>query len=416
MGKTSVIFPGLMLLVFIGVFVFQKIEEKNRYENDRRSILQLIRTRSDNRDYEAVRRFAEGWLVVHPDDAAVIDLYDDSTRKLSAFEPDTSRVAGSAVAIVPSAEMSAELRAYLSDLSKKIDRLSAVKYTAANHAASSDTVVLPSDRKNVLTPEMLRKMRLLVNEGIEAYGRFDLVVAKKRFSEVLKLDDLHVLANTYLGATLYRENPSDEKNVKTIIKCCQTAIRNDSSIGLAHLTLARVYASQGMTDLALNEYREVFVLDPLDEETVLALGKLHYAKGNTDEGIKYLSMVLKQKPDSVDAYYYLALCHEAKNDTAGAIRYLKIACDKDYGHYAAVYRLGELSFKTGVFDTAEIFLVRATRIKSTSWDAYLMLGEIYYSRKRFDAAKTVLETIKTKNPSFDRMARVDELLGKMENS
>ena len=63
----------------------------------------------------------------------------------------------------------------------------------------------------------------------------------------------------------------------------------------AHKALGRAYVEQGREDTGYAELVTALLLDPLDAETLTALGQLHLAAGRTPQAVAALERALRAR-------------------------------------------------------------------------------------------------------------------------
>lgn len=257
---------------------------------------------------------------------------------------------------------------------------------------------------------------------LRSYKESDLAGAVKTFQSVLAKDPGNALAEARLGAAYLAQHgyTHDPKLLDMAADASNRAVRLDSELAAPYITLARIAALQGKTQLAtqqlktaaekeprsaevhgargelyeaqgrdadaLDEYRQASVLDPDDWRWPMSLGVAEFRQGNVDEAVRQWQLGAKKAPENAMAYYDLSIAHRQLGKIEEARQEMGKAIDLDptARKYAA---LGSLLLLQGEYDEAAEMEKKAIGLNPKSYDAYGDLGTAYlWSGKHHDDA------------------------------
>ena len=225
---------------------------------------------------------------------------------------------------------------------------------------------------------------------------------------------------------------SRNKNYMEAINNFKKALRCDFTLIEAHYNIGSLYVERKEYNMALPHFKEVVLANPEDYETyflmglcsihcneenaaeafftescklnrdyapsVIELSKLLIKKENLGKAKNILLCLLMNEPSNAEVHFLLGIIYKAQKKYVKAIHHLRETLMKNQN--AEAYNLlGECCLESGIEadieKEAEAFFVMATRLDTSYSDAYLNLGNFYYSRKRyFDAISTLEEYVK----------------------
>jgi len=257
---------------------------------------------------------------------------------------------------------------------------------------------------------------------LRSYKQSDLARAVKAFQSALATDPGNALAEARLGAAYLAQHgyTHDPKLLDMATDASNQAVKLDSELAAPYITLARIAALQGKTQLAtqqiktaaekeprsaevheargelyeaqgrtadaLDEYRQASVLDPDDWRWPMSLGVAEFRQGNIDEAIRQWQLGAQKAPENAMAYYDLSIAHRQLGRIEEARQEMGKAIDLDptAQKYAA---LGSLLLLQGKYDEAAEMEKKAIDLNPKSYDAYGDLGTAYlWSEKHHDDA------------------------------
>ena len=145
--------------------------------------------------------------------------------------------------------------------------------------------------------------------SLAALGEFDQAV--KLYQQAIKLHpELAGLSlYTNLGiAFLYRNNLPRAEAAFTL----ETAINPDHLE--ARLNLGNIYAIQGRTEEAIQEYQRVLAIDPKNRQARINLAIIYISQNQPLPAQKTLQQLLQDHPDDPAGHYYLGKTFSMLND------------------------------------------------------------------------------------------------------
>lgn len=265
----------------------------------------------------------------------------------------------------------------------------------------------------------------LIEDGIKQFNSKSYAKAKEDFQKSLDIDSDNAEANAYLGMTMYEDKPNDVKNVEEAIKKLKKALSKNNNIEQAHMTLAKIYDSQGVNDSAIEEYKETLKLNPNNYEAFYALGRIYYKQKDYKNAEINFSNAVRIKADFINAYYYLGNTdyYLAKPDNAKT--YFKKAITLDPKFYNAYFNLGEIYRNENNYKDALTYYTTALKLNNKS-SYYLKIGECY---KRLNQPDKAVEnylaavTLSSNNQdkastveSYENLAELEKSIGKYKDS
>jgi tetratricopeptide (TPR) repeat protein len=257
---------------------------------------------------------------------------------------------------------------------------------------------------------------------LRSYKEGDLAKAVKAFGALVAKDPDNALAKARLGAAYFAEHgyKHDQKLLAMAADASKQAIKLNPDLAAPHITLARIAAMQGQTQLgtqelaiahdkepnsaevhgargelyqaqgkpqqALDEFQQAAVLDPDDWRWPMSLGVAEFRRGNIEKAIEQLNLAREKAPDNAMAYYDLSIAHRQTGKMDDARNDLKRAIDLDptAGKYAA---LGSLLLFEGKYDEAAEMEKKAIGLDPKSSQAYDDLAAaLFWSGRHRDEA------------------------------
>ena len=247
---------------------------------------------------------------------------------------------------------------------------------------------------------------------LRSYNEADLAEAVKGFQAVVKADPTNALAVARLGEAYFAQhgyNP-DPKLLDLAWETSQHAVTLNAELAAPYVTLARLAAAQGDTQLAtqtiqkalqfeprsaevhgargeifeaqhrdqeaISEYQQSITLAPDDWRWPMSLGVAEWKQGNRTGAISQWQQAATLAPDNAVAFYNLSLAHHQSGQLDEARKDLERSIDLDptSKKYAA---LGSLLLFEGKFDQSAAMELKAIALNPKSYEAYSDLGAAY---------------------------------------
>jgi len=193
----------------------------------------------------------------------------------------------------------------------------------------------------------------------------------------------------------------------------------------AYLGMGDVHRAKGLTEKALEDYKEGFKrsqyrtelriklgerileLDPQDVETRFDLARTYQRAHKFDEAIEHYQVLLEQQPESIEAYQGLAECYEEKEDYAKAKEIYK------RGVAVAEQPKDKIMFYKKIVEVEEELVGEGEPLGEDGLEALLNLAKLYLDQGKKDEARQQLERLKEENPDY-RPEEVAQLLAQIE--
>lgn len=282
--------------------------------------------------------------------------------------------------------------------------------------APHDAVGAEAGAGGAATEEYQRGQKLL----LRSYKEADLAEAVKAFQSILAKDPNNALAEARLGAAYFVQYgyTDDPKQLEMAADASNRAMKLDADLAAPYITMARIAAKQGQTQLAtqdlkiaaekeprsaevhgargdlyeaqgrspeaLDEYRLAMTLDPEDWRWPMSLGVAEFRRGNVEEAIRQWQLGAHLAPENAMAYYDLSIAHRRTGHIVEARGEMQRALDLDptARKYVA---LGSLLLLEGKYDEAAAMEQKAIGLDPKSSEAYADLGAAYLWSGRHDA-------------------------------
>jgi tetratricopeptide (TPR) repeat protein len=247
---------------------------------------------------------------------------------------------------------------------------------------------------------------------LRSYKETNLTSAVTGLQEVVKTDPNNALAQARLGEAYFSQHgySHDPKLLDMAKDATNRAIALNPELASPHVTLARIAAAQGDTQLATQYIQKALELDPRSAEAHGALGEIYEAQGRATEAtaayqkaidlapddwrwpmsmgvaqwrqgkladaVTQLQRGAELAPDNAMAFYDLSIAHRQSGNLAQARADLErsLALDPTARKYAA---LGSLLLFEGKFDQAAEMEKKAIDLNPDSYEAWEDLGSAY---------------------------------------
>lgn len=378
MDKKKVLIFSLSTLVilFLLIFVFMFLQNSGSGldPNKRKNLLKLINRYIEKEEYERALDKVEALLLDNADDKDILELQDLILQKKNKKEK-TNGIS-----------YKLERQRFLDSMNTMIDKTEEKPVIVRRNTTQKETPANQQDEKQ-------KKLNKLIDEGLDAYNNKDYIIAKDRFLKALDIDEANAEANAYLGATLYEDDPDDDRNVEEAIKRLKKAIKTDENLEIAHHKLAQIYDDKGLTDLAIEEYDKTLKINPNNYLAAYALGKIYYkSKDFRNAELNFYNSV-KIKRDFVNGYFYLANTEFRLNKKENAKKYYKKVISLDPAMYHVYANLGKL-YKLDSDYANALFYYQSAIKYNEKYTYHRETGDCYKELKQYDnAANSYLRSI-----------------------
>jgi len=110
-----------------------------------------------------------------------------------------------------------------------------------------------------------------------------------------------------------------ERNLAPAVRYYELAVRIDSTSVYPQYAIGQFYEHTGRITDAINAYKNAILIDPDDEDTYLAMGKIYFNQKQWPVALNYFNLAARAAPVNAEAYYYRARCHEKLGRKSAAI-------------------------------------------------------------------------------------------------
>jgi tetratricopeptide (TPR) repeat protein len=232
------------------------------------------------------------------------------------------------------------------------------------------------------TQAFLKAQELLLH----SYKESNLVEAAKEFEAVLKSDPKDALAEAQLGAThfaLYRVHSHDPKLLDQAKQESERAVDLGNELAAPYITLARIAAMQGQTQLASQYIQNALDRDPNSAEVQGALGEVYEAQGKIKEAMEAYQRAIDLAPDDWRWPVSLGVAAFNEGKISESIPLLKQGVENAPDNWVVYYDLGIARSQFGQIEEALKDVNRAIQIEPTD-SAYSLLGSLLLYQGRYD--------------------------------
>jgi Flp pilus assembly protein TadD len=258
------------------------------------------------------------------------------------------------------------------------------------------------------------KARAAYKRAMESIGKGQYESAINSLQQAISLYPQYVRALNDLGVIFLKQNRFDEA-----IATFRQAIAIDKRFFHARVNLGVALNKKG-------KYREALeVLGPLyDENHEMIDVRLAYANalegaGELSEAEKIYRSTLESKSLSTkaqaDTHFTLGVLLNRQGRFADAVRELEKAIALDHDAPNSYLQLGAALIQLQQLERAERALLRAYELGGNSaGGAQLLLGQIYYTQKRFGDAQRAFEQYLKDVPSAPNASQITQLIANLK--
>ena len=185
-------------------------------------------------------------------------------------------------------------------------------------------------------------------------GQMNASGAKQYYGQAIERDPNAAYLHYALASVYARANDAQKA-----ITSATRAIQLDGELAAAHRLLANIYFQLsrnqdqgGLSELAIEEYKETVRLEPRDGESRLGLAQLYLMRGQIEEASEQLEQQIENDPTSSYALYLLAQVRREQGDVKRAADLLRQSIEAEPRHQRARILLATLYEELGEFDHA----------------------------------------------------------------
>ena len=223
-----------------------------------------------------------------------------------------------------------------------------------------------------------------------SYKEVNIAAAVSGFQEVLKADPNFALAQAGLGQAYFLQyrNNSDAKLLDMAKQATAKALQLDANLASPYITMARMAAMQGHTQLAMQQVQKAIALDPHSAEAYGALAEVYQTDGRTKDALAAAQQAIDLAPDDsrwpVRLGDYLIRAGNPKEAASQFHRAVELSKDNPM----AFYDLGVVNAQLGNLGEAEADLRESAKLEAYV-DTYSGLGSVLELEGKLDDSATL---------------------------
>lgn len=181
------------------------------------------------------------------------------------------------------------------------------------------------------------------------------------------------------------------------------AVQLDQSIAGAYVTLGRIHAGQGKTDLAAQEFQQTLKLNPTDAQALDGMARNYERSGRIADAEQAFQKAVALRPEDWDAHDELGGFYDRQGKYAQAIAAFQKAVALTPDNARARLNLGAAYTDSGdprLFPLAENALKKSIQL-DPSYPAYANLGNLYIAQRRYvDAAAATQKALAVNSSDY----------------
>jgi serine/threonine-protein kinase len=223
-----------------------------------------------------------------------------------------------------------------------------------------------------------------------SYKEANIAAAVNGFQEVLKADPNFALAQAGLGQAYFLQyrNDGDVKLLNMAKQATAKALQLDANLASPYITMARMAAMQGQTQLAMQQVQKAITLDPHSAEAYGALAEVYQTDGRTKDALAAAQRAIDLAPDDsrwpVRLGDYLFRGGNLKEAASQFQRGVELSKDNPM----AFYNLGVVNMQLGNLAEADANFHESAKLEAYV-DTYSALGNVLELEGKFDDAATL---------------------------
>jgi eukaryotic-like serine/threonine-protein kinase len=211
----------------------------------------------------------------------------------------------------------------------------------------------------------------------------------------VKTDPRFAVGYAQLGEAFRLKYQLDQnpKWVDEALANAQKAAQLNDGLPGAYVTLARIHASAGKHDLAVQEFQHALVLNPRGADALAGMARSYETVGRIADAETTFKSAMALRPDFWDGYNELGNFYERQARYAEAIAQYRRAIELTPDNAQVYLNLGAAYIDAGdpkLFADAEQVLKKSIEL-SPSYPAYANLGNLYANEKHYPEAAAMTE-------------------------
>ena len=225
-----------------------------------------------------------------------------------------------------------------------------------------------------------------------SYKQVNIAAAITGFQEVLKADPNFALAHAGLGQAYFLQyrNNGDAKLLDMAKQATAKALQLDANLASPYITMARMAAMQGQTQLAMQQVQKAIALDPHSAEAYGALAEVYETDGRTQDALAAAQRAIDLAPDDsrwpVRLGDYLFRAGNLKEAASQFQRGVELSKDNPM----AFFDLGVANMQLGNLVEADANFRESAKLEPYV-DTYGALGNVLELEGKFDDAATLYQ-------------------------
>src|ERR1044072_7087994 len=238
----------------------------------------------------------------------------------------------------------------------------------------------------VSIPAGAQQAKQFVDEGLAAFDRGDVALARDAFEKALSLKKDEVTAHTYLGIIADRVG-----NLREAEQHFAAAVKAEPKRASARNNYGAILMRTGRSNLAAVEFEQSLKLDPDQPNALVNLAQIRFAADDLRASAELFKRALAIKPDVEIARALTVIALRLKDYPAASTYYQSYAADSGTQTQAARAELGAALFEAGLLKEAEAELTAAISLNAADADSVVRLARVYLASKEIPAAGRTLE-------------------------
>lgn len=247
----------------------------------------------------------------------------------------------------------------------------------------------------VANDDFLKAQELLLH----SYKEANVAEAIKGFKAALEKDSGNALAEARLGDAYFVQHgyTRDPNQLDMAKEAANRAVVLGPQLAAPHVTLARIAAMEGQTQLATQEVQKSLQLEPSSAEAHAALGEVYNAQGRGKDAIAEFQQAVDLAPDDWRWPMSLGVAEFRQGNIEGAISQFRRAAGLAPDNAMAFYDLSIAHRQSGQLEQARTDLEHSIKLEPTA-GKFAALGSQLLLEGRFKEAIEMEQKAVALNP------------------